>query len=335
MDKQTIEISWRSLWRIVALAVFVVALYLMREAAVIVLLALVISTALHPPVAYLERKRIPRILGTIILFLAAFTLLAFIVYAMLPVVILELNSLIKDLSDLTNRFFGFRAPTEIVNLLTPNLNNLTNILLSGSVPFLEILGRLVGGVTFVIAVLVLSFYLTVSREGVERFLRAVFPTAMEDKVLQLYGRTKRKIGRWFQAQIILSILIGSVTFIGLRLLGVEQALVLGVIAGLFELVPIAGPIFAGALAIVVAATQSLTLAFWVLIFFVAIQQLEGNLLVPLVMKKAIGIHPVIVLVALLGGAQIAGVVGMLLAVPVAVFLQEVAEDWKVSSRNAS
>ena len=92
---------------------------------------------------------------------------------------------------------------------------------------------------------------------------------------------------------------------------------------------------AGALAIVVAATQSLTLAFWVLIFFVAIQQLEGNLLVPLVMKKAIGIHPVIVLVALLGGAQIAGVVGMLLAVPAAVFLQEVAEDWKVSSRNAS
>ncbi|MEX2032979.1 MAG: AI-2E family transporter [Candidatus Colwellbacteria bacterium] len=335
MNRQITEISWVTLWRIVAMVVFVGALYLAREAVIIVLLALVISTALHPPVAYLEKKRIPRILGTIILFLAVFTLLAFIVYAMLPVVILELNSLIKDLSGLTNRFFGFKAPVEIVNLLTPSLNNLTNILLSGSVPFLEILGRLVGGVTFVIAVLVLSFYLTVSREGVERFLRAVFPAAMEDKVLQLYGRTKRKIGRWFQAQVVLSLVIGSATFIGLRLLGVEQALVLGVIAGLFELVPIAGPIFAGALAIVVAATQSPTLALWVLIFFVAIQQLEGNLLVPLVMKKAIGIHPVIILVALLGGAQIAGVVGMLLAVPVAVFLQEVAEDWKVSSRNAS
>lgn len=329
------EISWTTLWRLLAIVVFVAALYFMKDAVAIVLVALVISTALHPLVDFLERLRIPRILGTILIFLAVFVILAFIVYALLPVVILELNSLITDLSELTNRFFGLRAPADLVNLLTPNLNNLTNLLLAGSVPFLEILGRLLGGVTFVIAVLVLSFYLTVSREGVERFLRAVFPTAMEERVLKLYDRTKSKIGRWFQAQIVLSVVIGAVIFIGLRLLGVEQALVLGVIAGLFELVPIAGPIFAGALAIVVAATQSLTLAFWVLIFFVVIQQLEGNLLVPMVMKKAIGVHPVIILVALLGGAEIAGVVGMLLAVPVAVFLQEMTEDWKATSRGST
>lgn len=332
MARQITEVSWTTLWRILAIAVLVGALYLMKEALAIVLLALVISTALHPPVDFLARWRIPRILGTILIFLTVFAVLAFVIYALLPVVILELNSLIVDLSELTNRFFGFQAPTDFVNLLTPNLNNLTNLLLAGSVPFLEILGRLLGGVTFVIAVLVLSFYLTVSREGVERFLRAVFPRSMEEKVLKLYGRTKDKIGRWFQAQVILSVIIGTVIFIGLRLLGVEQALVLGVIAGLFELVPIAGPIFAGALAIVVAATQSLTLALWVLIFFVVIQQLEGNLLVPVVMRKAIGVHPVIILVALLGGAEIAGVVGMLLAVPTAVFLQEMTEDWKAGSR---
>jgi len=332
MSKQTIEISWRSLWRVVALIVFVAALYLMREAAVIILLALVISTALHPPVGYLEKKKIPRILGTIIIFLVFFALLAFILYAMVPIVILELNSLLRDLAGLANQFFSIRAPSNIIELITPNLNGLTNLLLSGSVPLLEILGRLLGGITFVIAVLVLSFYLTISREGVDRFLRAVFPVAMEDKVLQLYGRTKKKIGRWLQAQIILSVVIGAVVFIGLKLLGIEQALVLGVIAGLFELVPVAGPIFAGAFAVVVAATHSLNLALYVLIFFVAVQQLEGHLLVPLVMKRTVGIHPVIVLVALLGGAQIAGIVGMLLAVPAAVFLQEVAEDWKVSSR---
>lgn len=332
MTKQIMEISWGSLWRVVAMVVFVAALYLMREATVIILLALVLSTALHPPVGYLEKKRIPRILGTIIIFLLFFALLAFILYALVPIVILQLNSLLKDLAGLANQLFSIRAPENIIDLITPNLNNLTNLLLSGSVPLLEILSRFLGGITFVIAVLVLSFYLTISREGVDRFLRAVFPTAMEDKVLQLYGRTKKKIGRWFQAQIVLSVVIGIVVFIGLKLLGIEQALVLGVIAGLFELVPVVGPIFAGAFAVVVGATYSLDLAFYILIFFVAVQQLEGNILVPLVMKKAVGIHPVIVLVALLGGAEIAGLVGMLLAVPVAVFLQEVAEDWKVSSR---
>lgn len=330
---QIIEVSWGTLWRLLAMAVFVAALYLTKEAIAIVLLALVISTALHPPVGFLEKRKVPRILGAILLFLILFAVLAFIVYALVPVVLLELNSLAKDLSGLANRF-GFQTPTDIINLVSPNLDNITNLLLAGNVPFLEVLGKILGGVTFVMAVLVLSFYLTVSREGVERFLRAVFPTAMEERVLQLYSRTKRKIGRWFQAQIVLSFLIGILTYVGLKLLGVEQALVLGVIAGLFELVPIAGPIFAGALAIIVAATQSLTLALYVLIFFVVVQQIEGNVLVPLLMKKAIGLHPVIVLVGLLGGAEIAGVIGMILAVPAVVFLQEVAEDWKSGSRSA-
>ncbi|MBI3088947.1 MAG: AI-2E family transporter [Candidatus Colwellbacteria bacterium] len=332
MPQQVIEVSWGTLWRILAMVVFVTALFLMKEAITMVLLALVIATALHSPVGYLERWRIPRILGAIIIFLIAFAILAFIVYALVPVVILELNSLVKDLSGLANKFFGFQAPSDIVNLITPNLTNITNLLLAGNVPFLEVLGKLLGGVTFFIAVLVLAFYLTVSREGVERFIRAVIPQILEERAIKLYKRTKTKIGRWLQAQIALSLAIGIVTFIGLKLLGVEQALVLGVIAGILELVPIAGPIFAGALAIIVAATQSLALALYVLIFFVVVQQLEGNVLVPLIMKKIIGIHPVIILVALLGGAEIAGVIGMLLAVPVVVFLQELTEDWKAASR---
>lgn len=335
MKGQAIEISWVSLWRILAVAVFVLALYLMREAVQILLLALVISTALHPPVDWLERRRIPRVLGTILIFLVTLSVLSFLIYTILPVVILELNSLLKDLTGLANQFFGIRAPINIVNFLTPNLNELTNILISGRVPFLDILGRLLGGAAFVLATLVLSFYLTASRSGIERFILAVFPADIEEQAINLYSRTSRKIGRWFQAQIVLSLIIGIVVFLGLWLLasitGEEltagQSLVLGVIAAIFELVPIAGPIFAGGLAVLVAAGISLKLALYVLLFFVIVQQLEGNLIVPAVMKQAIGVHPVIILVALLGGAQIGGLIGILLAVPVVVFLQELVEDW--------
>ena len=129
MNRQVTEISWVTLWRILAMALFIGAIYLMREAVAIVLMALVISTALHPPVAFLERWKIPRILGTIILFLAVFVILAFVVYALLPVVILELNSLIRDLSAITEQFFGFQAPANLVDVITPNLDNLTNLLL--------------------------------------------------------------------------------------------------------------------------------------------------------------------------------------------------------------
>ncbi len=182
---------------------------------------------------------------------------------------------------------------------------------------------------------VLSFYLTASKDGVKKFLVAVFPEAVEYKVVNLYERTKRRIGKWFQAQLALSLIVGSAAFIGLSLLGVRFALILGLIAGLLELIPIVGPIFAGALAVTVALASSLMLGLYTLLLFLGIQQLENNVLVPLVMRKQTGVHPVMILVAILGGAQIAGLVGVLLAVPTAVFIQEMGEEWmSIKSRRS-
>lgn len=317
------------------MAGFVIVLYLTRETVAILLLALIISTAFEPAVARMQKWRIPRLLGTIIVFLIFLTILAFVVYAIFPIALLELNSLFKNLSGLANQFLGIETPAEVINLIGPDLTNVSNVLLSGGVPFLAILGRLLGGVAFALAVLVLSFYLTVSRDGVEKFLRAVFPETMEDRVLQLYRRTRRRIGRWFQAQIVLSLVVGFMVFIGLWILGVEQRLVLAIIAALFELVPVVGPIFAGALAVAIALADSVSLGLYVLLLFLGIQQLENQVLVPLVMRRALGIHPVIILVALLGGVQIAGILGMLVAIPVTVFLQEVVEDWmRIKSRRS-
>ena len=150
---------------------------------------------------------------------------------------------------------------------------------------------------------------------------------MESGILELYRKTRKKIGRWFQAQLVLSLVVGTSVFIGLWIIGVEEKLVLAVIAALFELVPVVGPIFAGALAVAVVAGESLQLGFYVLLLFIAIQQIENQLLVPLVMKRAVGINPVIILVSLLGGVQIAGIIGMLVAIPVAVFMQELLNYW--------
>ena len=306
-------------------AVFVA--YLMRETISILLLALIVSTALEPGVDRLEKMKIPRILGTIIIFLIGLTVMAFVVYAILPVTLLELNSLFKNLSGLADQFLGINSPIEISNIIDTDISSITNLLLSGGVPFLQVLGRLLGSVAYVIAVLVLSFYLTVSRDGVEKFLKAILPEGAEARAIQLYRRTRKKIGRWFQAQLVLSLVIGTAVLVGLWVLGVEQNLVLAVIAAVFELVPVVGPIFAGALAVAVTAGESLRLGFYVLLLFLAIQQIENQLLVPLVMRKVVGINPVIILVALLGGAQVAGIIGMLVAIPTAVFLQEVLNDW--------
>jgi len=327
MDHIKLDISWRSLFRIIIIAVAVYAAYLMRETISILLLALVISTAFEPGVDRLEKMKIPRILGTIIVFLVALTILAFVIYTILPITLLEINSLFKNLSGLAGQLLGINSPVELSHFINTDLSSVTNLLLSGGVPFLQILGKLLGGVAYAIAVLALSFYLTISRDGVEKFLRALLPEAAESRVIQIYKTTRKKIGRWFQAQLVLSLVVGSSVFIGLWIIVVDQSLVLAVIAAVFELVPVVGPIFAGALGVAVAAGESFKLGLYVLLLFIAIQQIENQLLVPLVMRKAVGINPVMILVALLGGAQIAGVVGMLVAIPAAVFLQEILNDW--------
>lgn len=303
------------------------ALWLMRETVAILLLALLISTIFDRPVDALEKHKVPRILGSIIVYLLAFVALAFIFYAVIPIAIIELNNLFKNLGGILQDNFGFSLAGDSYSFLNANFKEFTQTLLSGGVPLIEILGGLVGGVTFVAAVIVLSFYLTVSKNGVSNFLVAIFPEAMENKVVDLYHRTKFRIGKWFQAQLFLSLVVGAIVFIGLSLLGVRYALVLGVIAGILELIPVVGPIFAGALAVSIGFTSSIDLGFYTLLLFLGIQQLENNVLVPLVMRKQTGVHPVMILISILGGAQIAGVVGVLLAVPIAVFLQEMAEEW--------
>lgn len=301
------------------------ALFQMRETISILLLALLVSTIFDRPVDALERYGVPRILGTILVYILTFILLAFLFYIVVPIAIIEFNNLVKNLSGLLADS-GFKLSGDL-SFFNADIKDFTGALLSGGIPLIEILGSLLGGVAFMLAVIVLSFYLTVSRDGVSKFLVAIFPDALEKKILGLYTRTKTRIGKWFQAQLLLSLVVGTLAFVGLSLLGVKYALVLGLIAGVLELIPVVGPIFAGALAVSIGLTDSMTLGMYTLILFLGIQQLENNILVPLVMRRHTGVHPVMILISILGGAQIAGLIGVLLAVPTAVFLQEMMEEW--------
>jgi predicted PurR-regulated permease PerM len=117
------------------------------------------------------------------------------------------------------------------------------------------------------------------------------------------------------------------SFIALYFLGVKYSIILGIIAGIFEIVPIAGPIFAGAVSAAVALSDSLSLAIWVVAIFILIQQLESNVIIPLVMKKSVGLNPIWVILGLLGGAKLGGIVGIILSVPVILILEEVINEF--------
>jgi predicted PurR-regulated permease PerM len=193
--------------------------------------------------------------------------------------------------------------------------------------FLQFSQSVLGNVTLILAVFAISFYLLVDHKGVERFLREILPDRYEGPLTEIFLRARDKLGYWLQAQILLSFFIGVSVAVGLYILGVEHALLLGIIAGIFEIVPFVGPVLTGTISVLVAMSQSFNLGIYTIILFVLIQQVENNLLVPVFMKRAVGVHPVAILVSLLVGANLFGFVGIILAVPITVFAQEFIDDW--------
>lgn len=326
MEKKPFEITWSSLWRIFFMLLLVVIFILAKEALIILFLAIVISSALDAPVSYLESKKIPRILGALMIYLIVLAILSLVLYTIVPIAFLELKDLLGNFDKLNIPALGDFNTSQILNHLEKGVGNLADTLLSGSASLFDVVASIFGGVVFIVATFILSFYLVVGRSGVEQFLRAILPAAHEERAVDIYLRVRKKLGLWLHGQIILSLIVGLVTAFGLLILGVKYSLLLGVLAGIFEVVPYVGPIFSGFLAFMIATDASLKLGIYVIALFIIIQQIESHFLVPIVMRKTVGLHPVVVVVSLLAGAQIAGFIGVLLAVPVAVVLQEIVEE---------
>jgi predicted PurR-regulated permease PerM len=175
----------------------------------------------------------------------------------------------------------------------------------------------------VVVTILTTFYLSVEKNGTERLLRVLLPDRYEGPVLKVFERFKTKIRRWMAAQLSLSILIGIIVGVGLWLLGVRHSFVLGVIAAIFEVVPIIGPIIVGILAFFMAISDSFLLGIYAIVFFFLVQQIENHLLLPIIMGKSMKVHPVVVIMSLLAGGKIAGLLGIILAVPIAVIVQEI------------
>ncbi|MBV9349814.1 MAG: AI-2E family transporter [Patescibacteria group bacterium] len=189
------------------------------------------------------------------------------------------------------------------------------------------LSGLFGGIFSFILIVVLSFYFAVAETGVDDFIRVAVPIRHQAYALNLWKRSHRKIGLWMQGQLILSCIMGIFTFLWLTILGIPFSLVLAFIAALAELVPIFGPIIAGVAAIAVAAaTEPFSTILLVGAGFVVLHQLEGNLIYPLVVKKVVGVAPLLVILALIAGSELAGFLGIVLSVPVAAALQEIVSD---------
>jgi predicted PurR-regulated permease PerM len=326
MEKHVFEISWSTLWRVFIFLILAVVMLFSRQILLGLFMALVISSGLDALVDFLERRKVPRSLAVIFIFLLVALAIAFAVYFLIPFLIADIKNLLANDGEIFQNFLDSLGSSSAAASFSAAIQKFSSDVFSGGYSSVAFFSKLLGGVGLAAAVLMSSFYLTLSRDGVERFIRAVFPEDAGAKALRIYARSRRKIGFWFQSQILLSFIMGFLVWISLLVLGVKHAFVLGVVAGLLEIVPFVGPIFSGALAFLFALTTSATLGFYVLIVFLVLQQIESHFLVPLLMRKTIDMHPVVVIVALLIGIELGGMLGALVAVPLAAVVQEVLAE---------
>jgi predicted PurR-regulated permease PerM len=176
----------------------------------------------------------------------------------------------------------------------------------------------VGGMVLdIVLALVISLYLLVDGPGIGQRSLAAIPSEHRPKALFLLDNVSRVLGGYLRGQLTLAAVIGVATGIGTALLGLPYAVVLGVLAGLFELVPMFGPILSAVPAVLVAMFLPFPTVLWVVLFFLVIQQIENNVLAPRISGHAVGLHPLGAMFALLAGFQLAGVLGGLFAVPIA------------------
>ena len=180
------------------------------------------------------------------------------------------------------------------------------------------------------SVLILSIYMSIDWENVKSRFALLFKEEHREKVGRVMSEVEIKIGVWLRGQLILMISIGVLSYIGLRIVGVQFPLALAIMSGLFEIVPIIGPVFSAIVAALVAVVDSPVRALLIVLVFAMIQQVEGNVLVPKVMEKVSGISPIIILIAILIGTNLFGIMGAIAAIPVlmigSIILRSVLEN---------
>lgn len=332
-QRQIIDISTATIFKFVFIVLFLVLLYLVRQVLFILLFAIIIASAVSPFGNWLDRKKFPRLLGILILYLTVFVLVVFILTLTIPFISQEVGQLTEDLPRFIARITasleaikGESRVFDIIGELRGLLDGLSQFLQESGRSAVGFIISIFGGIISFLGIIVISFYLSVMKGGINTFLESVIPDKYESYVLGLWHRSEKKLGQWFQAQLLLSLIIGLLTFVGLSFLNVKFALALAVIAMVLELVPNVGPVLAAIPAVAFGFFQSTSLGLWVIILYVVIQQFENHVLTPLILGKTLGINPVVVIIALLVGFNLGGILGMILAVPMATVIVEWFND---------
>lgn len=312
-----IDISHKTIFFIAAFLALLWAVFLIKDVLVLLFIAIIFMSALSPIVSRLERLKIPRTLA-----------IAFVYVVIIAIASLLISFVITPFAEqTTNLLTNF---PKYLNSIIPETGLIDRTVLQQefgnfSKNAIEVSFAVFSNFLGFISVAVLTFYMLLERDKLDKVLSQFF-IGREERIQKTVRRIEEKLGSWMRGQIVLTLIIGTTSFIGLTALGIPYALPLAILAGILEIIPVIGPIISAIPAVLIAYLISPVAALSVALLYLVIQQLENHLVVPQVMKKAVGLNPLAVIIAVAIGGRLLGIAGALLAVPITVVIQIITAD---------
>jgi len=342
MNKEIkISITPGSIFTTLLILVGVYVFWLLRDLALLVVTAIVIASAIEPGIAFFIRHRIPRFFAALLVYVLVFGSIFVLLFFFFPPIIADAAGFLAAMPQYLDTINASAPFTNIAassgqggaQSFLQTLLSFQSVFTASGSGIIQLFITFFGGLFSLMLVIVLSFYFALQDTGVDDFLRLVMPVEYEDYSVDLWKRTQKKIGLWMQGQILLSVIVGILVYLGLLIIGIPYALLLSVFTALAEIIPIFGSLIAGAAVVVVGYSDGgISLAAIVAGLFIVVNQFESNLIYPLIVKKIVGVPPLLVIVALIAGYTLAGFLGVLLSVPAAAVLLELISDFDKRKR---
>ncbi len=335
-----ISITTGTMFRAVLVLIGFFLIWYLRDLVLAVLTAIVIASFVESAIPYMKKLGMGRVAGVAFLYVFCSLIFAGLFYLFAPLLITEiynlsvfLSSYIPGVSFLD--FFQsdeFSGAKDIVDKLSGDLS-LTSLLvisktfinsISGGV--FQTLSSAFGGIFNFVVIIIVSFYLSIQEKGIEKFLRVILPIQYEDSVINLWQRSRRKIALWMKGQMFVALIVAVLIYLLLALIGIEYALLLALIAGLMSFLP-----YGSFIALIPAVSFSylsggVSDALLVAGVYLIVQQFEVFLFSPLIIERVVGLSPLVVILSVLIGVELAGFWGLILSIPVAVFVMELMDD---------
>jgi predicted PurR-regulated permease PerM len=331
--------SQRAFWPLASFTLVVVLLRLsplpLKRVFIVLFTAVLLAAAVAPAARYMARFRVPRGVTILVIYLLVLAALVGVVALIVPLVVSEVDALTSAVPDYVSnaqKELARIAPDQASSFSTSSVtSNLTGYLSRVTGILSDIVLKIFAISIDVILILVIAFFLAVEEDFASTIVRRFAPPAQRPVVARILGRIGTRLGQWARAQMLLALFFGVAFGIGLRVMGLNYAVTLGVIGGVLEIIPYVGGFITVALAALIALTQHPILIIPMAIWYGVVVELEGHVLAPKLMEEALGIHPLVVVVALFIGGEGLGILGALLAVPIAIVFQVLIEEFYVFS----